>query len=95
MISNWPVTTVISYRNTAATISQTMRKSANTRPTATLETTIAGGMWNGRQAITQAARSAASAAFQALCRPRARRKSSKSTGTAARAVESRQSASGS
>ena len=43
----------------------------------------------------QAAESAARAAFQALTRPRASRTGSKSTGTAATAVESRQSLKGS
>ena len=54
MISNWPVVTAMSYRNTAATISQTTRKTAKTNPTTALARIIFAGMPKTKKAMTHA-----------------------------------------
>jgi len=90
MISNWPVVTAMSYRNTAATISQTTRKAAKTNPTTVLARIISAGMPKTKKAMIHAADSPASAAPPAFRRPQASRPRRTKTGKAAANVEAGQ-----
>ena len=87
MTSNWPVSTAISYKKTAPAMSQMIRKSENTAPTAVALAASSKGIWNIVVATIAAVIKPAQADCHALALPVIKRPSSTTSGSDAMAVD--------
>src|SRR5262249_54077364 len=95
IISNWPVLTDTSYRNTAVTTIQAILRSPKAAQNKKLVRPNAQGMWNARQATARAEAAPAAAARWGLTRATATSPSKTIIGIAATSVDNHQTPKGS